>query len=428
MPDPEVRHLPHTLEDWLRYLEALHPAEIELGLERVASVFSRLALPPLAKKVVVVAGTNGKGSCVRTLEALALAQGFSVGTYTSPHILRYNERVRLMGGDVSDAQLCDAFVQVEQARADVPLTYFEMGTLAALVLMASADLDFAFLEVGLGGRFDAVNIIDSDVAIITSIDLDHTDWLGSDRQSIALEKAGVARTGNPLICADPEPPESLTGYLGEHDVPALYIGREFSGDVSNGALNVTLWRDDSNLQLNGLPVPALPVPSVLAALQAMALFDVSFEHQRIADALKELRLNGRYQTLIVEGRKVIFDVAHNPAAAAYLARQLRAETGPVVCVAALMADKDAEGFVQALAGVIDYWLVGDLTGNKRAMAAEDLANLLYTHSCPVSRTTTVEEAFDKALAMVVDGGAVVVCGSFFTVAAVQTEMEKRNAL
>jgi len=431
MPDPKAGPLPQTLEDWLAYLEALHPAEIELGLERVASVYHRLGLPPLAKKVVVVAGTNGKGSCVRAMETLTLAQGYSVASYTSPHILSYNERVRLMGRNASNEQLCDAFARVENARAGVPLTYFEMGTLAAMVLMSSYDLDFAFLEIGLGGRFDAVNIIDSDVAIITSIDLDHTDWLGDDRDTIAREKAGVARAGKPLICADSAPPPSLITTLQQLDAKALFIGRDFSCVDLAGRLSIYLRQEQQGqgaLQLEDVPIPSLPLPSVLAALQALSLLGVSLPARVVRESLQSLALTGRYQVQRIEGKKVILDVAHNPAAARHLAERLAAEKGPLVCVAALMADKDAEGFVTALAGVIDHWSLGTLIDNKRAMAAEDLADLLYTHSCPVSCNGTVEEAVDSALAMVPDEGAVVVCGSFFTVAAALKQMEKRNGL
>lgn len=428
MPESKSGQLPDTLEDWLTYLEALHPAEIELGLERVRTVFCRLKLPVLARQVVVVAGTNGKGSCVRTLEALALAHGYTAGSYTSPHILRYNERVRLGGQEVLDQQLCDAFARVEAERQDVPLTYFEMGTLAAMVIMAEVDLDFAFLEIGLGGRFDAVNIVDSDVAIITSIDLDHTDWLGNDRGSIALEKAGVSREGRPLVCADQAPPQSLVDHLKQMNVPALYLGQDFFGKVEAESLDIVLGKQSGPLKLEGLPVPSLPLPSVLAAMQALTVLGVVLEQSMVATALESISLSGRYQTGVVEGKRVILDVAHNPAAATLLAQRLSTEQGPLLCVAALMGDKDAAGFIEPLSKVVAHWFVGSLEGNKRAMTAEELADLLYTHSCSVSCGKTIEEAFDTALAMVANGGAVVVCGSFFTVAAVLKKMEKMNAL
>lgn len=420
-----------SLDQWLRHLERAHPVAIELGLDRIRTVADRLGLARPAPVVITVAGTNGKGSCVRTLEAILAASGIRVGAYTSPHILRYNERVRIDGKSVDDRALCQAFEQIERARGNVSLTYFEVGTLAAFLIMADSALDVAVLEVGLGGRFDAVNIIDPDIAVITSIALDHTDWLGDTRDQIALEKAGIARPGKPLICADPVPPASLVAYVDELGCEALFLGRDFATDIDDeGGLTVSLCRPEDSRgrrELRGLPVPMLPLPSVAAALQALFLLDVPLHSAAVYGAIGTAQLPGRFQRLSRNGREIILDVAHNVAAAEYLRRCLEAcGYSRVNAVCAIMADKDIDGFILALDPVVGHWFVGDLADNERALPAAQFADRVKRAGAPggVSVASGLPDAFERALVATEEGGCLVVCGSFYTVAAILAHLEE----
>ncbi len=303
-----------SLDQWLALLERRHPVEIELGLDRISRVAARLHIGTVATHTVLVAGTNGKGSCVRAIEALARANGLRVATYTSPHILRYNERVRIDGREVADADLCRAFERIDAERGDVPLTYFEVGTLAALLVMAEHPLDLAVLEVGLGGRFDAVNIVDGDIAVITAIAIDHEHWLGGEREIIAREKAGIARAGKPVVCADGEPPQSLRHCLEELGCDSYYLGTDFALDARPAVTSLRVTAADGGIaSFEGLPALSLPAPSVAAAVQVMALLDKLPAETRLAKALSGLRLGGRFQRLAYRGRDVVLDVAHNPA-------------------------------------------------------------------------------------------------------------------
>lgn len=409
-----------TLDQWLTLLEKRHPTDIELGLNRVAEVARRLALPLPARRVVSVAGTNGKGSCVRYLENLLTARGLRVGSYTSPHILRYNERIRIAGHVAGDSDIVHAFEAIEAARGEISLTYFEMGTLAALQLMASADLDVAVLEVGLGGRLDAVNLVDADIAVITPIAVDHADWLGNSREVIALEKAGIARAGKPLVCADPEPPSTLVDHLAARAVPTLYLDSHF-GSSPDAAGGMSLWytgADGERRQLGQLPRPGLPLPSALAAVQAAAALDLLPEQDAVARVLTETVLEGRFQRLRLAGRDVVCDVAHNPAAAGYLAGQLKASDRRVVLVAAIMADKDRAGLVAALNPVVEHWYLGDLGQVPRALPASELAETVIAAGGEVTLADSLEGAFRRALSHTGQDDLIAVCGSFHTVSAV----------
>ncbi|HLS97445.1 MAG: bifunctional tetrahydrofolate synthase/dihydrofolate synthase [Porticoccaceae bacterium] len=412
---------PPGLDDWLARLEKNHPVEIDLGLERIAEVARRLALPKPARRVVTVAGTNGKGSCVRTLEQLLLADGLRVGAYSSPHLLRYNERIRIQGRDIDAAALCRVFARIDSTRGEVSLTYFEVGTLAALLLMAEADLDVAVLEVGLGGRFDAVNLVDPDIAVITAIDIDHRQWLGDTREQIALEKAGIARPGGTVVVADADPPGSLVARLGELGGRHLYLHRDYHYRLVEGLFTVELagGEDGAPLALERLPPPALPLPSVAAALQVGLLLGLPLNRDRIADLCRVLALPGRFEERLFRGRRVVLDVAHNPAAAAYLRDRLaRGGEGNLALVTAIMADKDAAGFIAALAPVAGHWYLGDLVDSPRALPAEQLAPLVYTGGQRGTTHGDIRAAFAAAIDATPEGGLVVVCGSFLTVAAI----------
>jgi dihydrofolate synthase/folylpolyglutamate synthase len=374
-----MRQTPQGLDAWLAHLEALHPrgaAGIELGLDRVAAVKLRLCQRESCP-VVLVGGTNGKGSTCAMLERILLAAGYRVGLYTSPHLLRYNERVRIDGAAVGDAELCQAFGRVEQARGDAALTYFEFGTLAAWEVFATAGLDAIILEVGLGGRLDATNVYDPDCAIVTGVDLDHMDFLGADREAIGREKAGIFRSGVAAICGDAQPPQSLVAYAQATGARLQLMGRDFG--YQRQELQWLYWLRAGNgdvTRRGGLAFPALRGERQLAnAACALAALDAL--HQRLPVAMQDIRrglgeveLAGRFQVL--PGRPaVVLDVAHNPQAA----RTLAANLGEMAfhrntwAVFGMLADKDVDGVIGALRERVTHWLPCALEGVRAAGAA-----------------------------------------------------------
>ncbi|MEX1032651.1 MAG: bifunctional tetrahydrofolate synthase/dihydrofolate synthase [Cellvibrionaceae bacterium] len=414
-----------TLDDWLGWLESLHPTAIELGLDRVRQVAGNL--PELSSlqtdrkaKVVAIAGTNGKGSCIAILENLCIAAGQSVGAYTSPHLLHYSERIRINGQSASDAQIMSAFEHIDAARGETSLTYFEFGTLAALLIFVRAGVDNLLLEVGLGGRLDAVNMVDSDIAVVTSVDLDHQDWLGNDRETIGREKAGIFRNHKHAICVDPDPPASLLTIAGDSRVDLLLGGRDISWVAEDNSWTwCGLGHDAQLLEWQDLPLPRLPLPSVAAALQAFELLGNSVSAESLTEVLKSTTLPGRCQQLQYRGKDVTLDVAHNPAAAAYLAERLRASSqGKTLAVFAVMADKDYESMLRALAPVVDRWFLGGLPGNPRAANPTELLHSLQALGDQGRSCDTVATAFAEALEAAREGDRVLVVGSFYTVAAV----------
>ena len=411
----------HTLDHWLRWQETLHPAEIELGLARLCPVWARLHEGDLGRCRVVVGGTNGKGSTVALLEAIWLAAGYRVGCYTSPHLLRYNERLRIQGEPVSDAALCQAFAAVDEARGDSALTYFEFGTLAALWLLQRAGLDVVLLEVGLGGRLDAVNLVDGDVAVITSIDLDHQQWLGHTREAIAAEKFGIARPGRPLVLGEPEPPANLARLAREQGVVLRRQGHEF-GARDEGA-HWSWWGERQR-------IPGLPRPALLGRHQlhnaASALEVVNLLHGELPVSRAELRrglatasLPGRFQVCQEGGRRRILDVAHNPQACRALADNLRRlpPTGKRIAVLGMLADKDAAASLAPLLEAFDQWHLADLDA-ARSASAETLAGVLRQLRADLRPHCHASVAAALAAAEAACGGDdwVVVFGSFYTVA------------
>lgn len=415
------------LEAWLSWMEGLHPSEIDLGLERVYRVAANLGLlnKPSAcshefsgslanahGKVITVAGTNGKGSCVAVLSHCLLAQGYSVGAYSSPHFIHYNERVQINGEPVSDEALCTVFEDIDQARENISLTYFEFGTLAALLLFVRAKVDYILLEVGLGGRLDAVNIVDADIAVISSIAIDHEAWLGSDRDIIAQEKLGIARKGKPLIIAETDLTPSLAQV--EIDAPILYGQKDYHYQVEQS----DLWRYEYAGRDLTFPASDLPVNSVMAAITALALLNVFPEDNFWPTQWSELSLPGRFQRLSYQSKDIILDVAHNPAAAQRLADSLSLEKNQgcaYLAVMAVMADKDYPAMVSPLNGIVDKWYFGDLSDVDRALPAHKLAKLAQPCLC----FDSIELAFKTALADLHKHDKIIVFGSFYTVAAVQ---------
>lgn len=353
-----------SLGDWLAYLEQLHPSAIDMGLERSQQVLTRLGLGTLAPRVVTVTGTNGKGSTCAFVAALLRAQGLKVGVYSSPHLLRYNERVLIEGCEASDERLCEAFAAVEAARGEISLTYFEMGTLAAFWLFKQSALDAVVLEVGLGGRLDAVNLVDADIALVTSIGVDHVDYLGDSRESVAYEKAGIFRRGKPALCGDLDPPQPLLDKVRELDCPFFLRGRDF--DLTSGAEHWH-WRgrqlDGSSVELGGLPLLDLPMENAALALQAFLLMGLPWDAGTVRQALLDTRITGRLDRrgLSFQGKRVelLLDVGHNPHAAEYLARRLLARPvkGRRLAIFGLLADKDLDGVIAPLRALVDDWAV-----------------------------------------------------------------------
>ncbi|WP_141455940.1 bifunctional tetrahydrofolate synthase/dihydrofolate synthase [Pseudoxanthomonas sp. z9] len=414
-----VSSLPQTLDDWLAYIERQHPKSIEMGLERVRAVADRLDLARPAAQVITVGGTNGKGSTVAFIESIARAAGWRVGAYTSPHLLRYNERVRIDGDEAGDAQLVAAFAAVEVARGQVPLTYFEFGTLAALWLFQQAPLDLAVLEVGLGGRLDAVNLIDADVAVITTVDIDHVDWLGPDRESIGQEKAGIARAWKPLVLGEIDSPSSVLRHAYAIGANALRLGSDFFQEPIDGQR--WRWREvGAELEL---PNPSLAAPiqrnNAAAAIAALRALGTPPPEAAFAEGIAAARLPGRLQSFVRDGVDIVVDVGHNPQAARELAAWLRAQP-PVATqlVYAALADKDAVGVVTAFDGLDVRWhLAGLEPGTARGQDVDALAARLGdTAAAKGSRHATVADALASARDAAVDGSRVLVFGSFHTAA------------
>jgi len=409
-----------SLNDWLEWQETLHPSTIDLGLQRVGQLADHLQCRAPAKVLISVAGTNGKGSSVAMLEAILLRAGYRVGCYTSPHLFRYNERLRLQGEEVSDSALCESFARIDHARGENTLTYFEFGTLAALDIMARESLDVALLEVGLGGRLDAVNVVDADAALITSIGIDHTDWLGGDRDGIAREKAGIMRPAKPAVCGDADPPASL---IAEADrIGALWrvLGADFSIKQAGRGWH---WQGQRS-SYRDLPRPALAGSHQLAnAAGVLMVLEMLREclpvtQTAIESGLKWVRLAARIQT--VPGRvEQVLDVSHNAQAAQALSDALRqrALSGKTHAVIGMMRDKDTESFVRALEALVFRWYPVGLQTD-RASTAQQLAKRLAS-VIGVERVTTCEsvaDAIKRLQAEVRPGDRVLVCGSFYTVA------------
>ncbi|MBS4099555.1 MAG: bifunctional tetrahydrofolate synthase/dihydrofolate synthase [Sulfuricella sp.] len=414
--------MPDSLDSWLRHLETLHPKTVELGLERVQAVKAQLGLAPNFP-IITVGGTNGKGSTCAMLESILHAAGYRTGLYTSPHLLRYNERVRINGGEADDAELCEAFAAVEARRGGIPLTYFEFATLAALWLFGRAQVDVAILEVGLGGRLDAVNAFDADCAIVTSIDIDHTDYLGDTRETIGYEKAGIFRSAKPAICGEAHPPTSLLDHAGQIGADLRCIGKDFGYD----SIEAAQWRYwESTGRRVVLPHPALRgayqlgnASGVLAALATLKE-RLPVTTDEIRRGLLEVTLTGRFQ--ILPGRpQIILDVAHNPHAAAALAANLRnlPPTGKTIAVFAMLRDKDSAGVVRHLRGSVDCWLVAGIDQPRGASAAE-LADVLAAaeESSKVQTFPNVASAFRQACEMAGEDDRIAAFGSFYTVAEV----------
>lgn len=406
-----------SLDQWLARIEAIHPAEIELGLSRVQQVYQRLPQLPSTTSVITVAGTNGKGSTVQALAALGIAAGKRVATYTSPHLLRYNERVQIQQAPVSDARLVAAFEQVDKARQGIELTYFEFGTLAALVIFAEQPLDWVVLEVGLGGRLDAVNIVDPSIAIITSVAMDHEAWLGNSREAIGREKAGIIRPGGTFICGELNPPDAVK-QAAQAAKNVYWQGRSFGYDSKGRRFWLAAGTEQYIPCQEDLPILA---QNLAVGLQACQLLGVDVAEPLLHAALPHLGVPGRQQLLQVEPY-IMLDVGHNPQAAQALALRLAAlkkqyNIQQCHCLLGMLADKNHADTIAELLPQIDYWWTTDLQAGQRSSRAEDLGELLLHAGAIVKASFKSPRAGYRYLKPLLSNkDLLLVFGSFYTVA------------
>ena len=427
-----------TLDEWLTLQESVHPQSIDMGLERVSQVAGVLGVATPASPVITVAGTNGKGSVVAHLEALLGALGVHAGVFTSPHLVRYNERIRIGGSEVDDADLIAAFERIEAARGATTLTFFEYNTLAALLLFAGAKVDAAVLEVGLGGRLDATNLVDADVAVLASVGFDHREWLGDSLELIGAEKAGIFRAGRPAVLGTPEMPASVRAAIARLAAEPLVAERDFRWQVHSGRWDY----QGFGLSLHSLPPSALAgaiqyrnAATAIAALEALraaaanrpeivalAARLAALDERTVTAALGRVRLPGRFQ--IIPGPvEWILDIAHNEPAARVLAAQLRERALPqagapgkarTLGVMGVLADKDAPAIGAVLAAVIDHWIVCTLPG-ARGVSAAQLAPRLVPDGASFELAASVDAGCELARAKAQPGDRIVVCGSVHAV-------------
>ncbi len=396
-----------SLAGWLSRLEQLHPTEIELGLSRVLAVAESLQLLQPRGRVVTIAGTNGKGSTIAVLDSLLRGAGLSTGVYTSPHLLKFNERICVEGDMVGDAALIASFEKIDAARGDISLTYFEFATLAALDVFAQSQPDVLLLEVGLGGRLDAINIIDPEIAIITSIALDHESWLGTDREQIALEKAGILRPGCEFICADLSPCQSLQQRAMELSCSSYYVTAEEARALSEAT------------PLRG--------ENIAAARRAANLLGVEVELEQARHCAASLNVPGRLQSWQLGGTHCLVDVAHNPASVENLARELQQNPVPgrTIAVFAALSDKNIHAMIHPIQHCIDAWFLAGLSQLPRGASAAELAEAIRDLGVSmISESDNPRQAYRRARGVTGDGDRIVVFGSFYTVAAVLPGIEK----
>ncbi|WP_318461200.1 bifunctional tetrahydrofolate synthase/dihydrofolate synthase [Photobacterium leiognathi] len=407
-----------SLSIWLKYLEQLHTSAIDLGLDRVRAVGQKADLLKPAPCVITVAGTNGKGSTCAMLEAILIEAGYRVGVYSSPHLVRYNERVRINNQELDDSEHTKAFASVEAARGDISLSLFEFGTLSALTLFKTHQVDVVVLEVGLGGRLDATNIVDHDVSVITSLAIDHVDWLGDNIDVIGYEKAGIFRSGKPAICGQPHPPATVPAHADDIGAELYQVGYQFEYQVEDNHWN---WQCGA-FDLTQLPLPNLPLPNAATALMALGAAELDISEENIINGLKKAQLPGRMQR-VSEQPLIIMDVAHNPHSAEYFANQLskikqKEGKSKIHAVVAMLHDKDIASTIAAMRDTVDDWYPASLTG-PRAATAEDILQHLPANCVGFDKP---ESAFDQALTQAGEDDMVIVFGSFYTVGQITSHL------
>ncbi|KTF13452.1 bifunctional tetrahydrofolate synthase/dihydrofolate synthase [Pseudoalteromonas sp. H105] len=404
-----------SLDDWLCYLESVHPANIAMGLERVANVANNIGLLNTSSKIILIGGTNGKGTTARCLESLLLAQGFSVGTYASPHLVRYNERVRINGAELDDQFHIDAFDLLEQGRGETPLTYFEYGTLGALAIFKRHEVDYVLLEVGLGGRFDATNIVTPYASVITTIDLDHKEYLGDTRELVGYDKAGIFRIDTPAIIGDLNIPHTVTDYGSDIAANMYLSGQDFIFKEHQNSFSWQFKEFDYEFVK-----PSIPCQNAATALTTLAVLGLLPSRRVISDCFANLVVEGRFQRLS-SSPLVYTDVAHNPESARYLTKklkQLRDQGFKVHALAAMLEDKDKVAVLNEVSSVIEHWHLAGLD----CFRGETVKNLtkamdnVKSHA-PLEQYQDVELALDSVLPKLDERSVLIIFGSFFTVAA-----------
>ncbi|MCG9782082.1 bifunctional tetrahydrofolate synthase/dihydrofolate synthase [Vibrio brasiliensis] len=420
MSQSQIPQATSPLSMWLDYLQNIHTSAIDLGLERVQAVAKSANLTKPAPTVITVAGTNGKGSTCALMEAILLDAGYSVGVYSSPHLIRYNERVRVNGQDLADEKHVQAFDFIEKQRGEISLSFFEYGTLAALRLFQTENVDIVLLEVGLGGRLDATNVVDHDVSIVTSLAIDHVDWLGDDINVIGYEKAGIFRTGKPAICGQPKAPATVAAHADDIGAELYQVEIQYNYQLTDN--NTWSWVHGS-YQLDDLPVPNLPLQNAATALMALATANLDISDVNIVKGLENAKLPGRMQVLSTQPT-ILLDVAHNPHSAEYLvtrvAQQYQNKT--IHTVVAMLHDKDIQSTLEALTPVASHWYPASLTG-PRAASAQELCQFLPQQT---TQYQTPVDAFEAALTKSAAEDVILVVGSFHTVGEVLEHWQNKG--
>ncbi|OCH16403.1 bifunctional tetrahydrofolate synthase/dihydrofolate synthase [Aliivibrio sp. 1S128] len=415
------------LSVWLRYLESIHTSAIDLGLERVQRVAQRAKLIKPAPTVITVAGTNGKGSTCALMESILINAGYRVGVYSSPHLIRYNERIRINGNDLSDSLITQSFAAIEAWRKETSLSLFEFGTLSALWAFKAHQVDVVLLEVGLGGRLDATNVVDHDVSIITSLAVDHVDWLGDDIEVIGFEKAGIYRSEKPAICGQPNPPSSVAAHADDIKADLYQVGYQFDYQV-NADNQTWSWKSGA-FDLDNLPLPNLPLANAATAIMALGTSGLELTDVNIVAGLKSASLPGRMQRLTRNSGEsdatIILDVAHNPHSANYLVQQVRQRfpNKKIHAVVGMLHDKDIKSTLAEFTGCVDVWYPASLSGPRAANACELTAVIeaeAIEYSSPV-------EAFKVALMQAKNDDLILVFGSFHTVGEVWDYWKQEQA-
>ncbi|MSQ80485.1 MAG: bifunctional tetrahydrofolate synthase/dihydrofolate synthase [Candidatus Methylopumilus sp.] len=416
-----------NLNDWLGYIESTHPSTIDLSLERIKLVAKRLNLN-IPFPLITVGGTNGKGSTCAILESIYKTAGYKVGCYTSPHFLLFNERIKVDAQPISDHLICDALLKIESVREDVSLTYFEYGTLAAMIIFAEESIDVAILEIGLGGRLDAVNIFEPDCSIVTTVDLDHMDYLGETREAIGFEKAGIYRANKSAICGDFNPPKSLIQHAESIHAPLKLIGKHFNYELHHDSFDFLI---DSSFLMN-VPLPNLQgnfqIANASMALMAVKSIEdkLPVNESAIQKGIASAYLLGRFQE-IQKNPSLILDVAHNPQAALSLSHNLRGQPikGKTIAVFSILADKDILGVVRALSKDIDDWYIS-MIQHERAASVQMIEDMIkkINPSFRVMQFKNIQKAYQFAFKKASENDRIIVFGSFFTVADIMRIMPK----